>query len=511
MKGKWLDRIQSILFRVMILLFVFTNIKNGRVAWGITYFYMFISVLAIKDKKNILGSILSICLLLCYHILKRFHIYSIDESVVTNSIILLVFMGIMIDSKPKYKSIKAVCLLLVIPLVTYANYSIMKDKIIKDSYLEKKIVRYLDKEDKKFTINDLEKVDELYIEDEVRRLDGIEHLKKLKKLEISCKHIDDPSKLGVLTNLETLWISDVEENDLSFLKKLKNLKELHIFCDDETNFEPLLYLKHLKMLKMSNSNLENLNIIGKLFSLEELDLSNKTFGNHIKDLKGLKGLIHLKKLNLRNNREMDDLSDIAYSTNIEELNVSFCRVTDFKPLEKLKNLKVLNIDDNIPVYDIKAKKMVHLKNIKAIGGLTNLKELHINGAKIKDLSIVKNLKKLEVLSAERNKISNIEELKELTSLKNVNLNHNEINDIVPIAYLDNVEQLDLGDNNIENIDCIENLKKLRYLNLEDNQIVNVNSLKNLKNLEDVRLYENKIIDYSPIKHLTEIYYRHRKN
>jgi len=512
MKWKLLSKIESILGRVIILLYVFENIKNGDAAWFFAYVCIFITILFIKNKIEGLGSILSIGLLFFYYILKIFHIYYIDESVVTNSIILLVFIGLMIDQKPKYKLIKTICLLLVIPIVAYANFFIIKGKIIKDSYLEKEIVRCLDKEDKKITIDDLKKVDELYIE-EVRKLDGIEHLKNLKKLEISCEDINDLSKLGVLTNLEILQIYDIKGNDLSFLKNLKKLKELYISSEDEMNFEPLLYLKDLKKLKISNNNLENIDSIGMLSSLEELDLSNdivSAIKNNIKDLKGLKGLIHLKKLNLSYNLQIENLSDIECLTKLEELNISFCRVNDFKPLEKLKNLKVLNADDNL-AYDIEIKKIVHPQNIKPVGNLKNLKELYINGAGLRDLGIIKNLKKLETLSAERNKIRNIEELKELTSLKHVNLNHNEINNIAPIACLKELEELDLGENDIENIKCLEKLTNLRYLDLSDNQIVNINALRNLKKLEDVQLYGNEIKDYSPIKHLNEIYHRYVKD
>ncbi|WP_053954794.1 leucine-rich repeat domain-containing protein [Inediibacterium massiliense] len=546
----WKDRLRSILEKLILLMYVITNIKSGDTAWFLACIMICIAFINIKHKENRIGSIAVIALFSIYYLFKKLSIYYMDESIITNSIIVIGIIGVVAERKIKHKLIQGLCILLVVPIVFYTSNYIKKDKIIKDLYLEKNIIQTLDQHNKKISIKDLENIKELSIGKRVRILDGIENLKNLKKLEMDCKNLQDYSELKALKKLETLWIYNVDDEKLNFLKEYKNLKELHIsFKNDKSeniilpkhlkklkitkgvnihidyvktspyleeldlsqrqivDFTPLMELKNLKKLNISDTNINTLDVIKNLYSLEKLDISKSMISytrDSIKDLTPLMKLEKLNDLDISCNIGVKNIVPLETLMNLHVLNMRECRVDDVSPLKSLKNLEVLHIEDNLN-YNQNIKGYTFPKNIGTLNELDNLKELYVDGLDIKNLNGIKNLKQLEILHAERNKIKDITGMKELYSLKNVSFNQNKIEDIDPITHLIHLEKLDLGDNCIEDISPLKKLIHLKELNLNNNKIIDIEPLKNLHELEWIGLDENKVIDYSPLKNLDKIY------
>jgi Leucine-rich repeat (LRR) protein len=127
--------------------------------------------------------------------------------------------------------------------------------------------------------------------------------------------------------------------------------------------------------------------------------------------------------------------------------------------------------------------------------LWNLQELNLSYNK---LSLIKNLDKLKFLSKlelHKNKITSADWLEKLTRLTNLNLWYNQISDISALKTLKNLNTLELQQNQISDISPLSALVNLETLKLEFNKIADESQLKifeYLKNLKRISLWMNKL-------------------
>lgn len=176
------------------------------------------------------------------------------------------------------------------------------------------------------------------------------------------------------------------------------------------------------------------------------------------------------------------LSEIAKLTNLKELWLWDCQISDITPLEKLTDLTRLNLFKN------------QISDITPLEKLTNLTHLNLSQNQIGDITPPANLTNLTNLDLQMNKISDITPLDKLTDLASLSLSINQISDITPLKNLTNLNDLLLGDNQISDITPLAKLNGLTYLNLGDNQIGDITPLERLTDLEELWLWENQISD-----------------
>ena len=142
-------------------------------------------------------------------------------------------------------------------------------------------------------------------------------------------------------------------------------------------------LKKLKSFNMSQvKGLEELDvcIFSQMTGLKELFLGEGTF---------------------------DDLSPIAFATQLESLRASINQVSDLKPLSKLKKLDRLDLG------------RTQVKDIAPLAELTALTELQLDGTQVEDLSPLSKLTLLETLSVKGTKVKDLSPLDGLKKLKSV--------------------------------------------------------------------------------------------
>jgi len=143
-----------------------------------------------------------------------------------------------------------------------------------------------------------------------------------------------------------------------------------------------------------------------------------------------------------------NLTSLELKTFTEQDALDYCQLNNINPLD-------------INELDLSWNKLTDVSGIKLF---KNLEELYLyNNNKIKNISILKNLIKLKILSIVNCSINNITVLKYLNKLERIDLSKNEIKDISIIQYLTKLEYLDIN-----------------YLKLESNQIKYINSCKNLE-------------------------------
>lgn len=220
--------------------------------------------------------------------------------------------------------------------------------------------------------------------------DSVPELTSLKQLNISnSSSMQNILRINPPPHLEYLNLSSNNLNDLSLLTKstnnsqqaiFENLKELnidknelyqltniHLFTKLEVlsaannklkQVDELSILKNLKKIYLNNNLLRNLSFLNSTTQLKELNIG---YNNAIKDFKPIEALKNLAYLDV-SGTNFNTIS-IINSNNLEELNLTDCKIQSFEKLEHLKKLKIVYVSYLNGKDLIYLKKMTHLKKL----------------------------------------------------------------------------------------------------------------------------------------------------
>jgi internalin A len=184
-----------------------------------------------------------------------------------------------------------------------------------------------------------------------------------------------------------------------------------------------------------------------------------------------------------------------------------------------------------------------IANLSPLAGLTNLRELQLDGNQITDLSSLAGLKQLTTLGLTQNpKLTRAEIDKLKKALPNCVIHHDlmsgaekieadirgklrkpggeitqadlaklkelggyrGVSDISPMKGAINVERIELRHNQISDLSALADMKKLRYLNALENRITDLSPLAGLSNLRELHLGKNQLTDLSPLAGLKQL-------
>ena len=116
-----------------------------------------------------------------------------------------------------------------------------------------------------------------------------------------------------------------------------------------------------------------------------------------------------------------------------------------------------------------------ISNLEPLNSLKNLRELRLDENQIKDLRPLKSLTNLRELELNKNQIVDLRPLKSLTNLTYLDLSQNQIVDLEPLKGLYNLKYLCLSHNRIRTIDCLEDVGySLIHLDVSNNSLSNIN-------------------------------------
>ena len=250
----------------------------------------------------------------------------------------------------------------------------------------------------------------------------------------------------------------------------------------------------------------------------------------------------LRELDVRDNRDIHDLTGLQFATNLGELVLGHWggkgnQVSDLSPIAGLTRLRLLFLHNN-PISDISLLKDLDLtrlvlngtlvSDLSPVRSLTKLTELVLDDTLVTDLSPVAGLINLEwiafsdgegkisdvsplagLINLRRintwgNPISDLSPLAGLTKLERIDICGADLSDLTPLAKLPNLKELYLAGDRISDISPLAGLTGLTRLNLEDNDISDISSLAHLTNLKWINLSRNDISDVSPIMGLTDL-------
>ena len=264
--------------------------------------------------------------------------------------------------------------------------------------------------------------------------------------------------------------------------------------------------ENIRSLRLDSVNLKNLHVLTPIAeTVTELSLEDCS----LNELNHLKEFSKLEKLNLSINPiPQSSYEDLAYLSNLKELDVSVTHLSDTRPIGYIKQLEMLELSGNDRLHEI-----------KGLEGLESLKCLKLNSHEINDLKKISLHKNIESIILRNGNIGKIHGLEKYPNLIELDFSSNPIPKITgldnlkflkrlilhstwvkKIEHLDNLgklEELDLAQNGLKKIEGLENLYKLKKLNLSLNKIRKVENLDTLSKLEYLLLECNDITDFDP--------------
>ena len=267
------------------------------------------------------------------------------------------------------------------------------------------------------------------------------------------------SKSKIVTNKEIKETKEIKDN--------KNKKEI---IDEEIDMQNIPFSREQKEKMLLN------NLFGQINNLENYLEKDFEFHKEFKlpevpDYDTMYDSDEEKK----ESKENDKIKKKEKNENIYEITEEMI----FKNIKDNKDNEINNDDKYSNIHELNLSK----KNI-------------INFKNNKDISFEK-LQELYVLNLSDNLISEANDIKYFENLRELYINNNKLEDINFCEFLPNLIILNLENNSITTITSLNICIKLKVLKLANNQIKYLNStlriFKNLKNLEEITIKNNPFL------------------
>jgi len=194
----------------------------------------------------------------------------------------------------------------------------------------------------------------------------LSNLTQLKELTIDVSALDDVSFFNKFVDLEILNLEELSQNvkGIDALNKLTKLKNLGLYGSGIKDLHMIRGLTNLRSLTLMDSSIEDFSIIGTMLELEVLHLHNE----EVEDLAFLKNLTKLKVLSL-DTAPVGDISVLSHLRQLTDLDLRLTAVEDFRVLAELPKLKRVNLSQT------------EIASLEAIEGLRELIDLSLFGAR----------------------------------------------------------------------------------------------------------------------------------
>ncbi len=224
-------------------------------------------------------------------------------------------------------------------------------------YLEVQLflMNLLNKTDTNFTLDELKKVEELYlnpvgISNTYEKIDFkiLGYFPNLKRLEISNSNIDDVAINNIvhLRSLETLMFNNCHISNVKGFYQTK-LKSFGFNNCTVTDLENIGSMKGLNAIKLINMKLETINYLENLPHLVEVDLSYST----LVETSTLYHFILIERLSVDNSNIMD-LDFVNKYSGLKEISISNNQYVKNKALiDDLVALGIKVYEDDVICYN----------------------------------------------------------------------------------------------------------------------------------------------------------------
>lgn len=260
----------------------------------------------------------------------------------------------------------------------------------------------------------------------------------------------------------------------------------------------------------------------RMDSVGYVQFSDKEFEKEVQKLFGKKHftlteLESISSLEIENNNDLSDISDLVYFSNLTSLSIRYCDISDISVLSGLDKLSTVNLVGN------------DVSDLNALSNCDNLTELYLGNNEITDITPLYSLSNLTSLMVQQNNISvlepgmeqmislntinvqenrliNIDELAEVENLSYIYASSNKITDTPYLDGMDNLTVLDLGDNAFQELGDIGNLENLQELHINNNYLNNLDVLQSCPNLIRLNLSYNEFDNLNGIEQYQKLQY-----
>jgi Leucine-rich repeat (LRR) protein len=178
-------------------------------------------------------------------------------------------------------------------------------------------------------------------------------------------------------------------------------------------------------------------------------------------------------------KKPDELTEDDYSK-IKELDLSFSEISDLEPINGIRSLQWINLNNT---------KVIDLEPIK---GLRSLKELYLNDTQVSNLEPIKGLSSLQWLYINNTQVSDLEPIKGLGNLQELALIRTHVSDLAPIKGLSSLKELYLSGTKVSDLEPIKGLSGLKRLHLSYTKIRDLEPIKGLSSLQGLSLRGTKV-------------------
>lgn len=344
--------------------------------------------------------------------------------------------------------------------------------LVQNATLRRGLSEYFQKSARFITQEDLASVKALRLDDSSVSIGGAEILTGLKKnnaLEVTdtasildldsyfhtiefSEPIVDFSLVSLFGELEYLSVYEAPAlYSLEQVAVFEDLYELEVWshASQETDLSDLEGLEKLEVLTVANASLTDLSALRAHPTVTRLNLA----GNEISDLSALSSLSSLRVLSLPTNN-VRDLTPLCELADLEYLDLSDNEVKELAPLEELTSLKQLSLSNS--AANTEQVTQNEIKDLTAVGKLTNLEFFYADHNPVSDLSPLASLTELAALSLNSCDISDVEPLSKLVKLQYVSLTDNCITDVSPLSSLPKLTHVLLaGNEELQDLTALE--------------------------------------------------------
>ncbi len=189
----------------------------------------------------------------------------------------------------------------------------------------------------------------------------------------------------------------------------------------------------------------------------------------------------------------DYINAIKRAVSTEALDLSdHMELYDFDPLNKLTNLRTLNLSHTF------------IDTLYMVRNMTQLERLDISYTRVRDLGNLRYLASLKELSAQYSPIENALTLSRLRGIQRLNLAYTPFDSLNILKYNNHLKVLDLSGTANYDLSPLAEVHSLTELHLESDSLVDFQQLAQFKKLEKLELTNTNIADLSVLKPLTQL-------
>lgn len=288
-------------------------------------------------------------------------------------------------------------------------------------------------------------------------VDMMKDIERLRAKELAATKLSIAGKL-VDYNAQSLVLDGLAlENGLpAELEELNSLNSLSAVSAGISDISPLTVCKGIVTLNLSGNDIKDISVLTELKGLKKLYLDDNPIG----DLSPLLSMTGLSTLSIRG---MDIDAEL-----LDRLSAALPGCTIYSDKGDAETVEIClgrqRFKSDVKELDLSG---AGIKDISALSQCGNLRKLNLSGNRITDISALVNIPSLEWLDISGNEINDLNPLISISTLRTLYAQNNKISGTAAIGAMSGLRELDLSSNPIGDFSGLKKLRELKVLLMKD--------------------------------------------